>query len=78
VPVEQLVSPVTHTQIVETHIAVPVPCIDAVPASPPFLSDGDLLALPKGTVVDRVWRDHLQRKQWETAMVAQLIECVRR
>jgi hypothetical protein len=75
VPVEQLVSPVTHTQIVETHIAVPVPCIDAVPASPLFLSEADLLAGPNSSTVDRIWRDHLQRKQWEGILTAQLIAC---
>jgi len=75
VPIEQSVSPVTHTQVVETHVAVPVPCIDAVPASPSFLSDADLLASPNSSTVDRIWRDHLQRKQWEGILTAQLIAC---
>ena len=74
--VDQPVSPVTHTQVVETHVAVPVPCIDAVLASPLFLSDADLLAGPNSSTVDRIWRDHLQRKQWELVMAAQLIACV--
>ena len=76
-PVEQPVSPVTHTQVVETHVAVPVPCIDAVPASPVFLSDADLLAAPNGSAVDRIWRDRLQRKQWEGVLTAQLIACAK-
>ena len=75
VRVEQPVSPVTHTQVVETQVAVPVPCIDAVPASPAFLSDADLLAGPISSTVDRIWRDHLQRKQWEGVLTAQLIAC---
>ena len=75
VPVEQPVSAVTHTQVVETHVAVPVPCIDAVQASPSFLSDADLLAGPSSSTVDRIWRDHLQRKQWEGVLTAQLIAC---
>ena len=74
-PVEQPISAVTHTQVVETQIAVPVPCIDAVPASPSFLSDADLLAAPDSSVFDRIWRDHLQRKQWEGILTAQLIAC---
>lgn len=75
VPVEQPISPVTHTQVVETHVAVPVPCIDAVLASPSFLSDADLLVGPNSSTVDRIWRDHLQRKQWEGVLTAQLIAC---
>ena len=74
-PVEQPISAVTHTQVVETQVAVPVPCIDAVPASPLFLSDVELLASPNSSVVDRIWRDHLQRKQWEGILTAQLIAC---
>lgn len=75
VPVEHAVSAVTHTQVVETYVAVPVPCIDAVPVSPPFLSDADLLVGPNGSTVDRIWRDHLQRKQWEGVLTAQLVAC---
>ncbi|MGX7006221.1 hypothetical protein [Caballeronia sp. KNU42] len=75
VPVEQPISAVTHTQVVETQVAVPVPCIDAVPASPSFLSDADLLDVPNSFVVDRIWRDHLQRKQWEGILTAQLMAC---
>ena len=74
-PVEQPISAVTHTRVVETQVVVPVPCIDAVPASPSFLSDADLLAPPNSSVVDRIWRDHLQRKQWEGIWTAQLIAC---
>jgi len=77
VPVEQPISPVTHTQVIETLVAVPVPCIDAVSASPSFLSDADLLAGPNNSTVDRIWRDHLQRKQWEGVLTAQLIACAR-
>jgi len=74
-PVEQPISAVTHTQVVETHVAVPVPCIDAVPVSPLFLSDADLLGGPNSSAVDRIWRDHLQRRQWEGVLTAQLIAC---
>ena len=74
-PVERPISAVTHTQVVETHVAVPVPCIDAVPASPLFLSDADLLAGPNSSTVDRIWRDRLQRKQWEGVLTAQMIAC---
>ena len=74
-PVERPISAVTHTQVVGMQVAVPVPCIDAVPASPAFLSDADLLAGPISSTVDRIWRDHLQRKQWEGVLTAQLIAC---
>ena len=74
-PVEPPISPVTHTQVVETSIAVPVPCVDSVSTQPAFLSDVDLLSAPNGLAVDRIWRDHLQRKQWEGVLTAQLIAC---
>jgi hypothetical protein len=74
-PVEQPISAVTHTQVVETSVAVPVPCVDSVSTPPGFLSDSDLLAAPNGSAIDRIWRDHLQRKQWEGELTAQLIAC---
>jgi hypothetical protein len=76
-PVEQPISAVTHTQIVETSVAVPVPCVESVPPSPAVLSDADLLAAPDGSAVDRIWRDHLERKQWEGVLTAQLIACAK-
>lgn len=76
-PVEPPISAVTHTQVVQTSVAVPVPCVETVPASPAFLSDVDLLAEPNGSAVDRIWRDHLQRKQWEAVLIAQMIACAK-
>ncbi|KLU28128.1 hypothetical protein EOS_00965 [Caballeronia mineralivorans PML1(12)] len=76
-PVEQPISAITHTRVVETRVAVPVPCVESVPASPVFLSDSDLLAAPNGSAVDRIWRDHLQRKEWEGVLTAQLIACAK-
>lgn len=70
------ISPVVHTETVETKIEVPVPCIDSVPDAPAFLSDTELLAPSNGSAVDRVWRDHLQRKQWEGQLEALMIACV--
>ena len=55
---------------------VPVPCIDSVPPTPVFLSDAELLAAPNGSAVDRLWRDHLQRKQWEGQLEALVVACV--
>ena len=54
---------------------VPVPCIDSVPPTPVFLSDAELLAA-NGSAVDRLWRDHLQRKQWEGQLEALVVACV--
>jgi hypothetical protein len=61
---------------VEAKIEVPVSCIDSVPGAPDFLSDTELLAPPDGSAVDRVWRDHLQRRQWEGQLEALLVACV--
>ncbi|TCK96240.1 hypothetical protein [Paraburkholderia sp. BL9I2N2] len=69
------ISPVVHTEIVEAKVQVPVACIDAVPQAPAFLSDADLLAAPNGSAVDRIWRDHLQRKQWEGQLEALIVAC---
>ncbi|KAE8760732.1 hypothetical protein PQR70_08935 [Paraburkholderia madseniana] len=55
---------------------MPVPCIDSVPPTPVFLSDAELLAAPNGLAVDRLWRDHLQRKQWEGQLEALVVACV--
>ncbi|SEC02041.1 hypothetical protein SAMN02787142_0731 [Burkholderia sp. WP9] len=70
------ISPVVHTETVQAEIEVPVPCIDSVPDAPRFLPDSELLAPPNGSAVDRVWRDHLQRKQWEGQLEALLVACV--
>ncbi|MFL9895919.1 hypothetical protein [Paraburkholderia sp. RL17-381-BIF-C] len=53
-----------------------MPCIDSVPDAPRFLPDSELLAPPNGSAVDRVWRDHLQRMQWEGQLEALLVACV--
>jgi hypothetical protein len=70
------ISPVVRTQTVEAEVEVPVSCVDSVPTAPAFLADTDLLAPPNGSAVDRVWRDHLQRKQWEGRLEALLAACV--
>lgn len=70
------ISPVVHTETVEAKVQVPVPCIDSVPPRPVFLSDAELLAAPNGSAVDRLWRDHLQRKQWEGQLEALVVACV--
>jgi hypothetical protein len=70
------VSPVVHVETVETKVEVPVPCIDRMPDAPAFLSDSELLVGPNGTVVDRIWRDHLQREKFEAGLTAALAACV--
>ena len=70
------ISPVVHVQTVEAKVEVPVSCIDKVPDTPAFLSDADLLAGPNGAVVDRIWRDHLQREKFEAGLTAALAACV--
>ena len=72
------ISPVVHAETVEAKIQVPVSCIDTVPAPPVFLSDAQLLAAPNGVAADRVWRDHLQGKEWEGRLTALLAACVAR
>jgi hypothetical protein len=70
------ISPVVHTETVEAKVQVPVSCIDSLPSSPAFLPDAALLAAPNGSAVNRIWRDHLQRKQWEGQLEALLFACV--
>lgn len=72
----QPVSPVVHTQVLETAREVPVPCINTMPDAPAFLTDAELLAGPGGSAVDRIWRDHVQRKQYEDGLTALLAACV--
>jgi hypothetical protein len=70
------ISPVVHVETVEAKVEVPVSCVDKMPDTPAFLSDADLLAGPNGAVVDRVWRDHLQREKFEVGLTAALAACV--
>jgi len=70
------ISPVVHAETIEAKIEVPVSCIDSVPQAPAFLSDTELLAPSNGSAVERVWRDHLQRKQWEGQLEALVVACV--
>ena len=70
------VSPVVHAETVEAKVEVPISCIDSMPRAPAFLSDTDLLATPNGSAVDRLWRDHIQRKQWESQIEPLLLACV--
>lgn len=69
------ISPVVNTEVVEAKVQVPVACMDAVPQGPAFLSDVELLAAPNGSAVDRLWRDHLQRQQWEVQLEALTVAC---
>jgi hypothetical protein len=55
-----------------------VPCIGRIPTVPVFLDGADLLAEPNGVAVDRLWRDHIQRQNWETKLMALLAACVAR
>jgi hypothetical protein len=65
------------TQTVEVKVAVPVPCIDSIPPGPPVLSDKQLMSGSGAQVVDKLWIDHLQGKDYTARLVAVLLACIR-
>lgn len=59
--------PALDVQTIKASVPVPVPCIDPskVPAAPDFLSDADLLTGTGEQVVDKLWRDHIERRDYD-------------
>jgi hypothetical protein len=55
-----------------------VPSIDRIPNIPVFLDGADLLAEPNGAAIDLLWRDHIQRQNWQNELMALLAACVAR
>jgi hypothetical protein len=58
--------PVLDVQTVKVDVAAPVACIDpsSVPARPDLLTDKQLLAGGGQQVVDQLWRDHIQQRDY--------------
>lgn len=67
--------PVMNTQTVEVKQAVPVPCVDAIPAAPAFLSDKALLTGSGAVVADQLWSDHIERRDYIDQLLAVLLKC---
>jgi hypothetical protein len=42
------------------------------------LDGAGLLAEPNGMAADRLWRDHIQRQNWENELMALLAACAAR
>lgn len=68
-------APVTIEKPIEVKIPVAVPCIKKVPDGPAFLDDQALLAGSGAQVFDRVWADHLARRDYINELRAVLLGC---
>jgi hypothetical protein len=42
------------------------------------MDSADLLAEPNGAAIDLLWRDHIQRQNWQNELMALLAACVAR
>ncbi|WP_175787603.1 hypothetical protein [Burkholderia anthina] len=70
-------APVTVATPVEAKVPVPVPCIQEVPQPPaPFLSDADLLEGSGAQVADKLWADHIARRDYIASLTGVLLACV--
>lgn len=72
-----VVPPLMNTQTVEVKVPVPVPCVDAIPVGPTILTDKQLMSGSGAQVVDQLWIEHLQTRDYVARLVAVLIVCVR-
>lgn len=69
--------PVTVATPVVANVPVSVPCIQEVPQpSTSFLSDADLLAGSGSQVADKLWADHIARRDYITSLTSVLLACV--
>lgn len=69
--------PLMDTQTVQVKVAVPVPCIDALPAGPAMLTDKQLMTGSGADVVDQLWIEHLQMRGYNAQLVAVLLACMK-
>jgi hypothetical protein len=58
-------------------VPVAVPCVASVPARPDLVTDAALRAMTDFQLVLALWRDRLQRAQYEAELQAVLAACVR-
>lgn len=70
-------APVTIEKPIEVKIPVAVPCVKGLPDQPVFLDDRALLTGSGAQVFDRVWADHLARRDYIDELRAVLIGCAR-
>lgn len=68
--------PAVISKPVVVKVAVPVPCIDKIPDAPVLESDRDLLAGSGAQVFDKVWADHLSRRDYQGVLLAALKACL--
>lgn len=67
--------PVTIEKPIEVKIPIAEPCIKQVPDAPAFLDDRALLDGSGAQVFDRVWADHLARRDYINELRAVLLGC---
>lgn len=68
--------PAVITKPVEVDIAVAVPCLKKIPDSPAFASDLELMTGSGAQVFDKVWADHLGRRDYEDTLIAAMLACL--
>lgn len=56
-------------------VPVPVPCVAAAPVRPEFVTDAALRAMTDYQLVVAMWRDRLQRRQYEAEVEAVIAAC---
>ncbi|RKP44695.1 hypothetical protein [Pararobbsia silviterrae] len=68
-------APVLDVKVQTVDVPTPVACVDKVPDKPALLSDQDLLAGSGAQVVDQLWRDHVQRRDYEAVLEPIVSKC---
>ncbi len=59
----------------EVKVPVAVPCVQAMPEKPYFITDDELLAYDKGNFITALHVDRLQRQSYEAELEAVLAGC---
>lgn len=70
------VDPVIHTETVEVDRPVAVPCVTALPAHDPFMTDAQIKSGSAGQVVTKLRLDRIARAGYEAQLEAALTACV--
>ena len=56
-------------------VPVPVPCVSAMPVRPDLVTDANLRAMTDYQLVLALWRDRMQRRQYEAEVEAVIAAC---
>lgn len=70
-------APAVIEKPVEVKVPVAIKCLQFAPDKPAFLDDVDLLTGSGAQVFDRVWADHLARRDYEGELEAALGACIK-